>query len=775
MKRLLLAIVALLTLMVGFAQLQDLLPASVQRFLDVRADQERLMKSPNKTSLSMLNSEFAPTRFVNGVEMVDAFIDIESTAVISRLKAHGVKVNCEFDGFVTALIPVNKLTEISRLPGVSDVEISRMVQLCTDTTLRVTHAGEVINGTEYGLPQGYDGTGVIIGIIDNGFDYQHIAFRSAEDTTRSRIVRVYDPENTTGHPVVIGENTLDGSVFMGDQIDTLTSDGTSTHGTHTASIAAGMHVNGYGGMAPNADIVMCVCRYLNLNIPETEVANSMKYIYSYADSVGKPCVISVSVSTAHGPHDGSDRLSKAVAQMTGPGHIFVIAAGNTGGGFKYSTGKGRSKKPFNMLLGSVQTNSQINTDEFYYLNGIFFDSWVRQKSVRPYPKVHIFDNFTKRIVWESELITSYKKVNASEISQYYTPDYSVDTTGYITVLVSTGSSSKYQIQCYAQNLKTNEYTVDETGKRRSRYMVGLSIYPPSVKNPRLSDSIQVDSWVVNGYRGRYHDVVYFDRVIENGDTTTDIYDGYDAFYAWPRDDCSIGSYAVHDSIISAGSYVGRNSWYSWNNGFVMYDNSATIGNYYSITSYEVEGVGPTGKALPTVTAPGVNVVAAASRYSNYNNTWHPQLVMRYKGNTWCTMSGTSMASPTVAGIIAQWLQINPELSPSDVKNIIVQTAIKDSFTEDQYTGVRFGLNGKIDAMAGVRYLIGPIEEEGIPGDIVEDGEVNLTDLTTLINSIINTVGEIELKNGDFNQDGKIDISDVIDMIDFLLNVLQPEA
>ena len=767
MKRILLAIAALFTLMIGFAQLQDLLPASVQRFMDDRSDHERMMKLGPGSHHAPQASDFAPTRFVDGVEMVDAFIDIESTAAISRLKAHGVMVNCEFDGFVTALIPVDKLTLVSHLPGVVDVEISRLVELCTDTTLRVTHAGEVINGTEYGLPQGYDGSGIIIGIIDNGFDYQHMVFRSAEDNSRNRIVRVYDPEDTTGHPAVVGDNTLPGSVFMGAQIDTMTTDNSeSSHGTHTASIAAGLHVNGYGGMAPNAEIVMCVCRMLNLNIPETEVVNSIKYIYSYADSVGKPCVISVSVSTPHGPHDGADRISKAVEQTTGPGRIFVIAAGNTGNGYKYCCGMARSKTPFNMLLGNI--NSGNNTDENYFLNGIFFDTWTRDKGVRPYAKFHIFDTFTKRIVWESDLISVYTKIDASAISDYYAPDPSVDSVGYLSALISRTSSGKYQLQCFAHNLLTRSYTVDDTGKRISRYMVALSIYPPYIKNQRMPDSCYVDSWACTGYRSRYNGPVYVDEVSEAGDTSTVVYDGFGAFYAWPRDDCSIGSFAINDSIISAGGYVGRNSWYSCNGGVMMVENY-TIGGHYNLTSYETPGVGPTGKALPTVTAPSVDVVAAGSRYSYFNTDWHPTLVLRYQGNLWGVMTGTSMAAPTVAGIIAQWLQINPNLSPSDIKNVIAQTAIKDAYTLDSYNGVRFGPNGKIDAMAGARYLLSLMEDDSLLGDVNLDGEINILDLIMLINCCLNTSGEVVLKNGDYNQDGVINIADIVDMIGFLLN------
>ncbi|MBQ3732102.1 MAG: hypothetical protein II905_10155, partial [Muribaculaceae bacterium] len=160
---------------------------TVRWFLEERADMERLARNHNAEAMAAYQPRFTAPRMVDGVEMVDAFIDISNQDVTATLKAHGVKVNCVFDGFVTALVPVERLAEVSCLPGVKEVEISRLVELCTDTTLSVTHAGQVLNGPDYGLAQAYDGTGVIIGVIDNGFDFQHTAFRRADDPSRSRI------------------------------------------------------------------------------------------------------------------------------------------------------------------------------------------------------------------------------------------------------------------------------------------------------------------------------------------------------------------------------------------------------------------------------------------------------------------------------------------------------------------------------------------------------------------------------------------------------------
>jgi subtilisin len=48
----------------------------------------------------------------------------------------------------------------------------------------------------------------------------------------------------------------------------------------------------------------------------------------------------------------------------------------------------------------------------------------------------------------------------------------------------------------------------------------------------------------------------------------------------------------------------------------------------------------------------------------------------YKGNPYTTTSGTSMASPYVAGAAALYLITNPDASPSMVKCVLLNTGSK---------------------------------------------------------------------------------------------------
>lgn len=757
MKRILIALSLLLTLATGSAQLKAVSSPSVQQFMAER--------SALGARFNAVTSTFAPTRELNGTEMADAFIGFSDYSVLSRLRHKGVIIHSEYDDFVTAQVPVNLLQSLTDMPGVTDVEICRMMEFCTDSTLNSTKAGMVLDGTAYGLPQAYDGTGVIIGVIDTGFDYQHRAFRAADDPSRSRIVRVYDPNDASGHPAIIDGNRLEGSVFMGDQIYSLRNDGSGTHGTHTAGVAAGTHVNGYGGMAPGADIVLCTSRNLNSGLSELELIDCVNYIYSYADSVGKPCVISVSVSTAHGPHDGLDRVSKAIAKRVGPGHIFVIAAGNNGVAKAYSHGPATTTKPFNMLLGHFYNGAD---DSYYYVN-TWFDTWVRAVNVRMLMKFHILDKQTNRIVWESDMINLYKRINSSEFSEYFGPDLSYSNESYLIGMISQSLSGKFELTANFFNLKSKSYSYNADGLIVSRYQIGISVYAPQLMYPRQPDSCYIDSWVctTNGRRTDYSwYAVNVDSITENGDTVTcPVYN----YYALPSNSCSIGTYAVNDSIISVGSYTARNTYHSLNNNVDIVDNYSIMYEANNFSGFQEEGVGPTGAFLPTVTAPGANVVSSVSRYSYFGTeNWNDDLVMRSDdGSLWGALSGTSMATPAVAGIIAQWLQANPNLSAGDIKNVIAQTSVKDEF----FRNPRFGPNGKIDAMAGIRYILGlDHEEEVLMGDINDDGFVTVKDVTPFIEYLMS--GGITVINeaaADVNQDGKISIKDVVAIIDMLMH------
>ena len=131
-----------------------------------------------------------------------------------------------------------------------------------------------------------------------------------------------------------------------------------------------------------------------------------------------------------------------------------------------------------------------------------------------------------------------------------------------------------------------------------------------------------------------------------------------------------------------------------------------------------------------------------------------------------------MAAPTVAGIIAQWLQIKPDLCPGDIKRIIAETAIKDNFTTDPDSYYRYGPNGKIDALAGARYILDLIQEPITKGDVNGDGKVSMLDMTILIDYVLGIErDEFIFEAADLSGEGRVSIYDISLLADLILGVV----
>lgn len=96
--------------------------------------------------------------------------------------------------------------------------------------------------------------------------------------------------------------------------------------------------------------------------------------------------------------------------------------------------------------------------------------------------------------------------------------------------------------------------------------------------------------------------------------------------------------------------------------------------------------GPTIDQLvkPDVYAPGTDIVSLSAPGSQLEK----QLPENRVGEHYIRLSGTSMATPICAGVVAQLLEANPYLSPNDVKSILMSTSQEMSGDQAGYLDVR---------------------------------------------------------------------------------------
>ena len=115
-------------------------------------------------------------------------------------------------------------------------------------------------------------------------------------------------------------------------------------------------------------------------------------------------------------------------------------------------------------------------------------------------------------------------------------------------------------------------------------------------------------------------------------------------------------------------------------------------------TFTMDGKEWTWKDEPTVTAPGVDIVSTRviAPVSSLSADQDAQTIETAYLPYYTTMSGTSMATPHVAGIVALMLEANPLLSPGEVKQILEQTATNMSGYETWEVGA-----GYVNAYAAI--------------------------------------------------------------------------
>ena len=194
----------------------------------------------------------------------------------------------------------------------------------------------------------YTGAGVLVGIIDSGIDWRHDDFRNANGTTRLKAI--WDlwgagsaPPTGFAYGAEWDQTEINASLTGGGAVNEVDNNG---HGTHVSGIAAG---NGrassgqYSGVAPEADLLFAK-PFNNGGFAEDKTIDAMNYLVQKAHALGQPIAINMSLGGHFGAHDGTSAQERVIDDLSGPGVVFCVAAGNEGENYLAEAGAGRQPR-----------------------------------------------------------------------------------------------------------------------------------------------------------------------------------------------------------------------------------------------------------------------------------------------------------------------------------------------------------------------------------------------------------------------------------------------
>ena len=639
-----------------------------------------------------LNSDQLNTRIVS------LFVQGDVSVVQRFAQNNGGRFKYSADDISSIELPLGAVTNLASMEEVKAIEDNHMKMQPLNDSMRVKNNINPVQNGMAPLPQGYNGNGVIMGIIDSGIDFTHPDFKDTNGN--SRVLYLWDHNLNGSSPLPYNYGREFNATDINNGLASSHVDNSNGHGTHVTGVAAGngQALNAHKGVAPNSQIIS-VC--VNWNLPDddwmTSVADAVNYIYGKANALGKPCVINISAGSYYGSHDAKDLQAQIIGAMISQqnGRSLVCAAGNAG------------EIPIHVQhLHTSNTDTSFTWFNFNasYGPSIYVEMWADQA------------NFS-----QMQFTIGADKNNPSYEFQTRLPFYDVtQNLGAVqtTSLFGVSGSRIARVQRFAS--LTN-----------GRYSMIFNIIP---------DSSQYAFRLLSAGIGKF-DVWSFQMTTAANIPTVSQFPEIVKYVAPDLNQTIVSGFTCSNKVITVGEHKNRTTYMDCNNNLFNPGVQYVPGQLAAQSSH-----GPTrdNRLKPEITASGGMTLSAGPAYvlQSANHTTLGQGCMHMRDG------GTSTASPVVAGIAALILERYPQASWQDIKNCITQNVSVDSLVTGTLPNNAWGF-GKANgfaAMLGCSYLSAKFPDAIVESAVVAPNPFQYTTQLLLDNLNPSKVYTVEVRN-----------------------------
>lgn len=493
----------------------------------------------------------------------------------------------------------------------------------------------------------FKGQGVLLGIIDDGFEWRHPDFWLADSSTR--LLGLWD-QNSTNSTYFQSYYSY-GAEWTKADIDAYQcTHGALDHGSHVMGTAGGnaRATGKYRGIAPEADLAavgIISGRYFL-----SSFVDGVHYLFEKATALGQPCVVNSSVGSYGSGHDGKDLYAQLLSQMVQaqPGRVLVQAGGNA--------------RQSSLHLGvSLQNDTAVTAFAYH----------------QAAQKMH-FTCYADTADWSGisfslELVHPTTGQRLAQTRTFQVGQQFVFTGGvahWSELLFVDAQGNDVQLDIYIDQYEDAYATTVE-----------------------ISSASNLGWWKLH-CQGTGHYDIWSD---EPHLGTSNMLAGTGPYYQSPDNQQSIvGFWTCAAPVVVVGSYQNRQYIVNYT------QDTVDIGT----AGYPVGGVsqfsslGPTRTRLqkPDLNAPGGQVMSASSLSTlQFQRTLGFSNRLDEDGWHWLNR-GTSMSAPMVAGAVALYLECQPQATSGQVLQALQQSARVDAAVLTQvvaWPNVHWGY-GKLD-------------------------------------------------------------------------------